>query len=129
MSDPRVTKLAQVLVNYSLALQPGDLFYLRAAPLAQELSLAVYKEAVLAGAHVLYGSSLPGSQEIFYRHASDDQLDHVDNGLNDENSTLIEGAGQAGSVEFIDFSSVINAIDADGDSAPTLPDESFVISV
>jgi aminopeptidase len=77
MSDPRVTKLAQVLVNYSLALQPGDLFYLRAAPLAQELSRAVYKEAVLAGAHILYSSGLPGSQEIFYRHANDDQLDHV----------------------------------------------------
>ena len=77
MPDPRVTKLAQVLVNYSLALRPGDLFYLRAAPLAGELSRAVYKEATLAGAHVLYSGSLPGSQEIFYRHAGDEQLDHV----------------------------------------------------
>ncbi len=52
MSDPRVTKLAQVLVKYALDLQPGQEFCLMTAPLAKELALAVYKEALLAGAHV-----------------------------------------------------------------------------
>jgi len=77
MSDPRVTKLAQVLVKYSLDLQPGEEFYLSTSPLAEELSLAVYKEAVLAGAHVLVLNSLPGEKEIFFKHASDAQLDYV----------------------------------------------------
>jgi aminopeptidase len=76
MPDPRVTKMAQVLVQYSLGLQPGAEFILGTTPLAEELSLAVYKEAVLAGAHVFALNDLPGSQEIFYRHASDAQLDY-----------------------------------------------------
>ncbi len=77
MPDPRVTKLAQILVAYSLDLQPGDTFLLNTNPLAEELSLAVYKEAVLAGAHVLVINSLPGAREIFLKHASDAQLDYV----------------------------------------------------
>jgi aminopeptidase len=76
MPDPRVTKMAQVLVQYSLDLQPGAEFILNTTPLAEELSLAVYKEATLAGAHILALNDLPGSQEIFYRHASDAQLDY-----------------------------------------------------
>ncbi len=78
MSDSRVTKMAQVLVKYSLDLQPGAEFTLGTSPLAEELSLAIYKEAVLAGAHVFVVNNLPGSQEIFLKHASDAQLDYVD---------------------------------------------------
>jgi leucyl aminopeptidase (aminopeptidase T) len=77
MADPRVAKLAQVLVQYSLALQPGDEFELNTSPLAQELNLAVYREAVLAGANVLVSNGVPGASELFYRLASDAQLDHV----------------------------------------------------
>jgi len=75
--DPRILKLAQVLVRYSLALQPGDEFVLETAPLAQDLNLAIYQEAVLAGAHVIVFNRLPGSEEILYRYASDEQLDYV----------------------------------------------------
>ncbi len=32
MTDPRVQKLAQVLVRYSLDLQPGEEFALRTSP-------------------------------------------------------------------------------------------------
>ncbi len=77
MPDPRVTKLAQVLVHYSLDLQPGELFTLRTSPLADELNLEVYKEAIQAGAHVTIQNSIPGSDEIFYKYASDDQLEHI----------------------------------------------------
>ena len=77
MSDPRVTKLAQVLVQYSLALKEGDLFHLRTHPIAQELSLAVMEEAVKAGANVFIQNSLPGADEIFFKYASDAQLDFI----------------------------------------------------
>jgi aminopeptidase len=77
MPDPRVSKLAQVLVHYSLGLQPGLAFGLQTSPLAQELTLAVYKEAILAGAHVSVINETPGQNEIFLRYASDAQLDHV----------------------------------------------------
>ncbi len=77
MPDPRITKLAQVLVHYSLNLQPGEKFRIRTSPLADELSLAVYQEALLAGAHITLQNSLPGAAEIFYKLASESQLTHV----------------------------------------------------
>jgi len=77
MSDPRVTKMAQVLVKYSLDLQPGAQLVMDTAPLAEELNLAIYKEVVLAGAHVFIMNKLPGAQEIFLKHANDEQLDYV----------------------------------------------------
>ncbi len=77
MPDPRITKLAQVLVQYSIGIQPGDKFRIRTSALAEELTLAVYKEAILAGAHVNIETFVPGSAEIFYKYASDAQLEYV----------------------------------------------------
>ncbi|MBK9049642.1 MAG: aminopeptidase [Chloroflexi bacterium] len=77
MADPRVTKLAQVLVHYSLALQPGEKFVIVTGPAAEPLNLAVYKEAILAGAHVIVQQPIPGSNEIFFKYASDEQLEYV----------------------------------------------------
>src|SRR5215212_1240473 len=72
-----VEKLAKVMVNYSLELQPGQKFWLRTTPLAEELNLAVYEEAVKAGAHIFVDQRIPGADEIFYKYASNEQLDFV----------------------------------------------------
>src|SRR5512135_551767 len=77
MTDPRVAKLAQIMVEYSLALKPGQQFWLRTTPLAQEFNLAVYSEAVKAGAYVLVDQSVPGAEEAFFKYASDQLLDFV----------------------------------------------------
>ena len=77
MADARVEKLARVMVNYSLELKPGQTFWLRTTPLAEELNLAVYEEAVKAGAHVFVDQRMPGAEEIFYKYASEEQLDYV----------------------------------------------------
>jgi len=77
MPDARVEKLAKVLVKYSLDIQPGEEMVLEAESMAQELSLAAYKEAMLAGAHVLVMTDLPGATEAFFKHASDAQMDYV----------------------------------------------------
>ncbi|MCP4425446.1 MAG: aminopeptidase [Chloroflexi bacterium] len=77
MSDPRITKLAQVLVHYSVEIKPGDQFLITASPLAQELTLAVYEEAVKTGAYPMILTQTPGTQEIFFQHANDEQLTHI----------------------------------------------------
>jgi len=77
MPDPRVSKLAKVLVQYSLDLKAGEQFVLRTSPLAEELNLEVYKEAILAGAHITLQVGLPGSAEIFFKNASDTQLSFI----------------------------------------------------
>ncbi len=77
MPDHRIAKLASVLVNYSLELKPGQSFWLRTTPYAEELNLAVYEEAIKAGANVFVDQRIPGAEEIRYKHASDAQLDYV----------------------------------------------------
>lgn len=75
MPDPRITKLAKVLVHYSLGIKPGQLVYLQTTPLADELSLAFFEETVKAGGHIWIQNEIPGAQELFLKYASDQQLD------------------------------------------------------
>jgi len=77
MSDPRVSKLAKVLINYSLEIKPGQKLRISASPLASDLTLAAYEEAIKAGAHVTIEQPLEEATEIFYKFASDEQLDFV----------------------------------------------------
>ena len=77
MPDPRVTKLARVLVNYSVEVQKGQQVLIRTAPDADELTLAVYEEVIKTGGHPLVLNQVPGTQEIFFKYASDEQLDYV----------------------------------------------------
>jgi len=72
--DPRLERMARTIVDYSLALKPGDLLRIEASALAQPLVLAAHAEATRAGAHVLTRISLEGIGESFLRHASDEQL-------------------------------------------------------
>ena len=77
MSDPRIDKLAKVLIHYSLKIQPGQQLLIRTAPLADDLTLAAYEEAIKAGAHVMVHNSVPDLESRFYRFASEAQLDYV----------------------------------------------------
>ncbi len=75
--DPRVERLAQVLIQYSLAVQPGWLVRISAPAVAQPLIVAAYREVLRAGAHPLLRVSVEGVEETFYREASEEQLRYV----------------------------------------------------
>jgi aminopeptidase len=80
MSDPRIKKLAQVMVKYSLAVKPDQKIYLQTPPAAHEFNLAFYEEAIKAGAHVTFaidGAYYPGAFEIFMKHASAKQMEFI----------------------------------------------------
>ena len=77
MADPRVEKLAGVLVNYSVAVQPGDKVLIQASTPASELIKAVYAKVLQAGGHPTMRISIPGTDELFYRYASDEQLQYI----------------------------------------------------
>jgi aminopeptidase len=77
MPDQRVTKLAKLMVHYSLELKLGQQVAIRTHPLADELTLAVYEEAIQAGAHVFIQNTVPGEEEYFFGNASEAQLDYV----------------------------------------------------
>lgn len=77
MADPRIAKMAQVLVQYSLALKPGQLFRITGSPLAAPLIRELTREALIAGAHPFTRITIEGVDEVFYKHASPVQLSHV----------------------------------------------------
>ncbi len=77
MKDPRVEKLADVLVNYSVAVQPGERVAITGDVGAEPLLRAVYAKVLQAGGHPLVLLSLPGADELLFRYASDEQLAHV----------------------------------------------------
>lgn len=77
MPDPRITRLAKVMVHYSLQIKPGQQVLLQTSPLADELNLAFLEEAIRAGAHVFTINNIPGANEVFLKNASAEQLDYV----------------------------------------------------
>jgi aminopeptidase len=75
--DPRIQKLAEVLVFYSLQLKAGQQVMITSNPLANELTQAVYAEALRTGAFVNLDYRMPEASEIFLKLASDAQLDYI----------------------------------------------------
>ena len=77
MSDLRASKLSGLLVDYSVAVQPGDRVVINGGADAGSLVREVYAAVLKAGGHPLLLVSLPGMDEILYRHATDEQLRFV----------------------------------------------------
>jgi aminopeptidase len=77
LTDPRIKKMAEVLIRYSLETRPGDLLLINASPVAAPLVEECYRQALLAGANPVVDLHLPALVEIFYRTASDEQLEFV----------------------------------------------------
>jgi len=107
MTDPRIDKLANVLVIYSVAVRPGDRVMIRGDALAEPLLKAVYARVLQAGGHPLMIASLPGTEEMFFRYASDEQLQHVSEPLKlmietYDVSIVIRGAGNTKALSGVD---------------------------
>ena len=78
MSDPRITKLASILVHHSLGVKAGETVLINASSeLAKPLVLEVYRELVKSGAHVLVNVALEETANIFFDHATPAQLTHL----------------------------------------------------
>jgi aminopeptidase len=75
--DPRVAKMGDVLINYSLAVQPGDTLLIQGPPAAAPLIREAYRAALKAGGHPVVRVSLPGIDEIMFAEASDEQLQYL----------------------------------------------------
>lgn len=77
MADPRVEKLAKVLMEYSVEVRQDDRVLIEGSSAAEPLLKALYVKTLQAGGHPLMNVSLPGMEELLYRHASPAQLRHV----------------------------------------------------
>ena len=77
MTDPRLTKWADTLVNYSLALQPDEQVVIRVDEAAIPLAKEVYRAVLRVGANPHVQVLIDGLEEIFLTTAADHQLDFV----------------------------------------------------
>jgi aminopeptidase len=77
VADPRVSRLADVLVNYSTSVQAGNLVLLETGPLATPLLRALYQRVVEAGGHPQVRMALEGAPEALLGTGSDDQIEWV----------------------------------------------------
>jgi aminopeptidase len=75
--DPRIDKLAEVLVNYSNAVKKGETVLIRGEIVAEPLFKALYAKVLEAGGFPMIVPTIPEVGELFYRLASDEQLQHI----------------------------------------------------
>jgi len=74
MQDPRIDKLAEVLVDYSTAVRPDDLVRLSGPPVARPLLVALYRAVLDAGGHPHVQMVPDECEEIKLALADDEQL-------------------------------------------------------
>jgi len=72
-----LSKYADLLVHYCLAIKPGDQFYVRSTTLAEPLVREIYRHAVEAGAHVEVSLAFREQYRLLLAGAGADQLRHV----------------------------------------------------
>jgi aminopeptidase len=77
MSDARVEKLAQILVDHSAEIIPGDRVAIEATTAAQPLVTALYSTILDRGGYPYLLLALPDQEQLLFAHAKDEQLDAV----------------------------------------------------
>ena len=77
MADPRIEKLADLLVNYSVAVKAGDKVLIQGSTIGEPLIEAVYQKILQAGGHPTLLTTFPFESELIFRYGSDEQLKHV----------------------------------------------------
>lgn len=75
--DIRVEKLADLLVNYSVEVKGGDSVIIEGNTLAEPLVKSVYAKVLQAGGNPLLMIQPTSAEEIYYKYASKEQLQHV----------------------------------------------------
>jgi aminopeptidase len=77
MTDQRVERLAELVVDYSLELGEGQVVRIDGLDVGQPLALAVYRAALRAGAHPYTNVGLSGLVELLLQHGSKEQREFI----------------------------------------------------
>ena len=77
MRDPRVARLGELIVSYSLDLRPGQVLRIDAAPVGTPLAVELYRAALAVGAHPYVNVELERLPELLLEEGTDEQLDFV----------------------------------------------------
>ena len=77
MIGERIKKFARILVDYCLEIKKDQKLLISGTDLASPLILEIYKNALLKGAYPAVDIAIPGLAELYYCHASEEQLQHA----------------------------------------------------
>ncbi|MBD0289607.1 MAG: aminopeptidase [Thermoleophilia bacterium] len=77
MTDPRVERLAGLIVDYSFGLEEGHVLRIDGSAVAEPLAVALYRAALAAGGHPYTNLALEGLPEILVEEGSDEQLSYI----------------------------------------------------
>jgi len=77
LSDHRIAKYARILIDYSTRVQPGDRVGILTTTAAESLVRELLALVLDRGGHPHVILEHPEQDEIFYAHASDEQLDYL----------------------------------------------------
>jgi len=77
MSDPRLARLGELIVGYSIGLQPDQILRIDAPTVSTPLAEELYRAAVRAGGYPYASVELESLPEILVAEGSGDQLDFV----------------------------------------------------
>jgi aminopeptidase len=77
MPDQRVSRLARLLVDYSMKVKPGERIAITGTTLAEPLMLELFRYVLRAGAHPHVIPMFPSFQYVFFSEANDEQLQYI----------------------------------------------------
>ncbi|GCE07688.1 aminopeptidase [Dictyobacter aurantiacus] len=77
MGDPRLRRMAQVLLHYSLEVKQGERLGVRAEPVTLPLLQEIADEAIRIGAFPEIFIEVPGVKEMLLKHGSDTQVAYI----------------------------------------------------
>jgi aminopeptidase len=74
LRDPRLAKLADVLVNYSVGVKKGDLVAVSGDPIGLPLGEEIFRAVIQAGGNAFYWPRSDALSEVLVAHGSDEQI-------------------------------------------------------
>lgn len=77
MVDQRIEKLAELLIHYSLDVQPKNKVFIWSGMAAEPLIAAVYRKVIDVGAFPFTIFDFPAGDEYRYKHGSDEQISYI----------------------------------------------------
>src|SRR5213592_166260 len=77
MNDPRLARLGELIVGYSIGLKPDQIIRIDSPSIATPLAEELYRAALRAGGYPYANVELESLQEILVAEGSGDQLDFV----------------------------------------------------
>ncbi|KAF0109495.1 MAG: aminopeptidase [Chloroflexi bacterium] len=82
MADQRIEKMADLMVNYSVAVRPDEKVFIRAHTLAEPLVREVNRKVLQAGGHPFTMMEIPGAEGDLVKYGSDAQIEHIPEPVN-----------------------------------------------